>query len=83
MGGDGPASAQAARPGPDEQQPTGPSRPRLVEQVRRAPVAWLIIAVNVIVFVLAERSGSTTRGDTLVRFGAVWRGWCGRESTGG
>jgi membrane associated rhomboid family serine protease len=74
MSGDGPASAQAARPGPEQQQPTRPSRPSLVEQVRRAPVAWLIIAINVIVFVLAERSGSTTRGDTLVRFGAVWRG---------
>ena len=45
----------------------------LVESLRAAPVAALIIAINVIVFVLAERSGSTTRSETLLRFGADWR----------
>jgi rhomboid protease GluP len=39
----------------------------------------LIIAINVIVFVLAERVGSTTEVPTLIRFGADWRGlvWAG------
>jgi rhomboid protease GluP len=44
-----------------------------METVRAAPVATLIIAINVAVFLLAERSGSTTGNETLVRFGAVWR----------
>jgi rhomboid protease GluP len=37
-------------------------------------VTSLIIAINVIVFILAERSGSTTSTETLIRFGAVSRG---------
>jgi rhomboid protease GluP len=59
---------------PPVPQPAPPPRPSLVEIARRAPVASLIIAINVIVFVLAERAGGTTRNDTLIRFGAVWRG---------
>jgi rhomboid protease GluP len=63
-----------------EQPPPAPApKPSLIETARRAPAASLIIAINVIVFVLAERTGSTTRSDTLIRFGAVgrvlvWRG---------
>lgn len=49
-------------------------------------MASLIIAINVIVFLLAERAGSTTQNDTLIRFGAVsrrlvWRGEYWRLAT--
>jgi rhomboid protease GluP len=64
--------AAAAPPGPPEAPPP-PPRPSLFQLARRAPVASLIIAINVIVFVLAERSGSTTQNATLIRFGAAWR----------
>jgi rhomboid protease GluP len=73
-----PAAAPAtAQPAP---QPAPPPRPSLLEVVRRAPVSSLIIAINVIVFALAARTGSTTRNDTLIRFGADWRGlvWAGQ-----
>ncbi len=53
--------------------PPPPPKPSLLQLVRRAPVASLIIAINVIVFALASRTGSTTENDTLIRFGAVWR----------
>jgi membrane associated rhomboid family serine protease len=46
----------------------------LGEIVRHAPVSAAIIAINVVVFVLAERAGDTTSNDTLLHFGAVWRG---------
>jgi rhomboid protease GluP len=71
-----------ARPEPpsNPQQPA-PDAPRapppkqsLVETFQTAPAATLIIAINLIVFALAERSGSTTKPETLLRFGAVWRG---------
>ena len=57
-----------------------PRKLSIGESVRAAPVAALFIAINVLVFVVAERSGSTTRPDTLLRFGAVWRGlvWQGQ-----
>jgi membrane associated rhomboid family serine protease len=69
---------------PDEQNPPAApdapagapppaAKPSLLQLVRRAPVASLIIAINVIVFALASRTGSTTQNDTLIRFGAVWR----------
>jgi len=51
-----------------------PPKPSLVETLRAAPAASLIIAINVIVFLLAERSGSTSQSATLIRFGANWRG---------
>jgi len=49
------------------------SRPTLGEQLRAGPVTVGLIAVDVAVFLLAERAGSTTQTDTLIRFGAVWR----------
>ncbi len=65
---------------PDPQQPmpspapAAPQKPSILEMARRAPVASLIIAINVVVFILAERAGGTTHNETLLRFGAVWRG---------
>jgi len=51
-----------------------PPKPSFADILRGAPVSAAIIAINVVVFVLAERAGSTTSNDTLLRFGAVWRG---------
>jgi len=69
----GPAQeAQATLP-PDA-PPARPPQPNPIDTLRAAPVATLIIAVNVIVFLLAERSGNTHQSETLLRFGAVWRG---------
>ena len=53
--------------------------PSLGERVRAAPVTFALLAVNVAVFLFAERSGSTTETGTLLRFGAservhVWMG---------
>ena len=63
------------QPAPDAPRaPPPPPKQSLVETLRAAPVAALIIAINVIVFVLAERSGSTSQSETLLRFGANWRG---------
>ena len=53
--------------------PPSPPRPSLVDTLRAAPVSTLVIAINVIVFALAERTGSTNQPATLIRFGAVWR----------
>jgi membrane associated rhomboid family serine protease len=71
MEGESPAKPEPAEPEPAE--PPAPPRPSVVASVRRAPASALIIVVNVIVFVLAERAGSTTQSATLVRFGAVSR----------
>jgi rhomboid protease GluP len=57
----------------EKQTSARPVKQSLVETVRRAPTATLIVAINLIVFVLAERTGRTTSPDTLLRFGAVWR----------
>jgi rhomboid protease GluP len=48
-------------------------KPTLVERLRAAPASTFLIVVNVTVFVLAERAGSTTSPETLVEFGATWR----------
>jgi rhomboid protease GluP len=48
-------------------------RPSFIERVRGAPASALLVAINVIVFALAEHAGDTTSNETLVRFGAVWR----------
>jgi rhomboid protease GluP len=61
------------QPPPPEPAVVPPPKPTLLQLVRRAPVASLIIAINVVVFILAERTGSTTHNETLLRFGAVWR----------
>ncbi|HKO49298.1 MAG TPA: rhomboid family intramembrane serine protease [Polyangiaceae bacterium] len=61
------------QPAPDPSS-TPPSKPSLLESLRSAPVATLIIALNGVVFALAERSGSTSQSETLLRFGASWRG---------
>jgi membrane associated rhomboid family serine protease len=67
--------ALGALSGPEPDAPSGPPPKRsLAETLRSAPAATLLIAINVIVFVLAERTGSTTESQTLLRFGANWRG---------
>lgn len=43
-------------------------------RVRSAPITVLLFALCIAVFVAAERTGSTTDIDTLLRFGATWRG---------
>jgi rhomboid protease GluP len=47
--------------------------------LKRVPVSVVLIAANLTVFAVAELSGSTTSTETLLRFGAVWRGlvWSG------
>lgn len=51
----------------------------LFDRLRAAPVTILFFVACVVVFVVAEMSGSTTRSDTLLEFGATWRGkvWYG------
>jgi len=66
-----PPASDASPPAPAP--PPAPPKPNLLQVVRGAPVASLIIAINVLVFLLASRTGSTTQNDTLLRFGAVWR----------
>ena len=68
-----PSNPQQSVPDAPRVPPPPPPKRSLVETLRAAPAATLIIAINVIVFVLAERSGSTTRSETLLRFGADWR----------
>lgn len=43
-------------------------------RLSRAPVTVLLFAICVVVFVLAERSGDTTTNQTLLSWGASWRG---------
>lgn len=58
----------AVPPEPPERAPT------LTERLRAAPVSTTLFAICIVVFVMAERSGSTTDTETLLRFGAAWRG---------
>lgn len=62
----------------DSSSPLPPAQP-LVEQLKRSPVSVALIVVNVVVFAIAERHGSTRDTDTLLRYGAAWRGlvWTG------
>lgn len=67
-------SAALAHSAPLPSPASEPRRqPNLVETLRAAPLTTLIIAINVLVFALAERSGSTSDVMTLIRFGAVNR----------
>lgn len=65
------------------QQPDAPSPqrpPSLLERLRRAPVTVALFAICVVVFVAAERSGSTRENATLLQFGAAYRPlvWAGQ-----
>jgi rhomboid protease GluP len=56
-----------------------PERTTLLERIRSAPATTVFIALNVVVFLVAERFGSTQSGATLLTFGAserhhVWSG---------
>jgi len=69
-----PDARSAPPPAEADAPPTPVPKPSAIDTLRAAPAATLIIAINVIVFLLAERSGSTHQSETLLRFGAVWRG---------
>lgn len=43
-------------------------------RLRAAPVTTLLFAICVVVFAIAERDGSTQNTQTLLKFGATWRG---------
>lgn len=78
-----PKDPPAAPPG---EPPAAPPKESFVETLRRAPVSALLVAINIVVFLLAERAGDTTRTETLVRFGAVnrhlvWQGEYWRLAT--
>jgi rhomboid protease GluP len=45
----------------------------LRQVLREAPATVAIMVACIVVFVLAERAGSTKNPETLLRFGAVWR----------
>ena len=65
---------------PEEPPPPTPlPAPSWPQRLRAAPVSTLLFACCVVVFVIAERSGSTRDVATLLRFGAdsrdlVWKG---------
>jgi membrane associated rhomboid family serine protease len=54
-------------------------RPRAPRQLPPTPATWLILAINTVVFLVAEASGGTTHIATLIRFGASERSliWAG------
>jgi rhomboid protease GluP len=70
----GPALAQEAQ-APEEAAPRAPpvEPPTIWEMARQAPITFALAAVNISVFLWAERSGSTTTTATLLQFGAVER----------
>jgi len=60
-------------PAPPSEE-SAPPKPSPLGIVRRAPAATVIIIVNLVVFLLADRPfGSTSHPATLIRYGAVWR----------
>jgi len=58
---------------PQENEPEPAPRRPLTQVLREAPATAAILATCIVVFLLAERAGSTTDNETLLRFGAVWR----------
>ena len=77
----GPALADAV-PAPQEEaapQPDAASAPSFKDSLRHAPLTFVLAAINVAVFLWAERTGSTERTAVLLQFGAaervhVWAG---------
>jgi rhomboid protease GluP len=63
----------------DEPRPTpAEAPPTLLARLRAAPATVILCTASIVVFLLAERAGSTTDVEILVRFGAsershVWR----------
>lgn len=51
-----------------------PARQSFFQQLRAAPVSATLFAICVLVFIAAERAGSTQDPQTLLQFGATWRG---------
>lgn len=67
-------SEEAPRP-----PPTRPAEESIWQQIKRSPGTTALIAANVVLFTLAERSGNTQSIATLMQFGAcersaVWSG---------
>jgi rhomboid protease GluP len=58
---------------PNTENPPTPPQLTWPARLRSSPATLALMAVNVAVFALAERSGSTQSTDTLLRFGACWR----------
>src|SRR5262245_60954863 len=73
-----PKTMSSGQPDPSDPDPLPRSpalpgqrrRPSIAERVKRSPVTFAILAVNIAVFLLAERDGNTLRTNTLLRFGA-------------
>lgn len=61
-----------SEPPPQGQGQQGP--PSLFERAMAAPVSTFLFAMCIAVFVFAERTGSTRDTETLIRFGANYRG---------
>ncbi|HVU01668.1 MAG TPA: rhomboid family intramembrane serine protease [Polyangiaceae bacterium] len=73
---DGSAATGSPKPPPPEPSSVPSRRPpkqTFLAAIRGAPASALIVLINGIVFVLAERTGRTTDPETLIRFGAAWR----------
>jgi rhomboid protease GluP len=66
-----PEAPKPPEPPPASSPPASSDEPTLLARARAAPVTFGLAAVNAIVFLIAERSGSTTQEGTLLRFGAV------------
>ena len=66
-------AASATPPAPPPSSAPHARPPHLIDTLRAAPVTSLIIAVNVVVFLLASRTGRATEPETLIQFGAVFR----------
>lgn len=51
----------------------------LGDLIKRSPASVALIVANVVLFAIAEAHGSTRETETLLRYGAVWRGsvWSG------
>lgn len=55
--------------------PEPPPAPQsFFQQLRAAPVSVTLFAICIMVFIAAERAGSTQDTQTLLQFGATWRG---------
>ena len=74
------------KPGADANASAKPEAPTLLTRLMKAPITSALMAINLAVFVWAERSGGTTDEGTLLRFGAVeplhvWAGEYWRVAT--
>lgn len=57
----------------NEASPDPTPRPSVWRRLSAAPATLFFFGICIVVFVLAERTGSTETTETLIRFGATWR----------